>query len=82
MYIYICYFHYFCLRPYIIVKKPFRICSSHQKNAELGERINSEVRISHHLLDRIQTSEKACAITENLLTGLTNKWSRQLMGRD
>lgn len=38
------------------------------KNAELGERINSEVPISHHLWDTIQTFEKACAITGKLLT--------------
>lgn len=38
------------------------------KTAELGEKINTEVPISHHLWDRIQTFEKACAIIENLLT--------------
>ena len=38
------------------------------KTAELGEKINTEVPISHHLRDRIQTFEKACVIIENLLT--------------
>lgn len=73
----------FCSRTYIIVKKHLRICSSHQKhragreNKHWGTNVTQDLNLWKSMCNYREPSHG-----KQQRQGLTNKWSRQLMGCD